>query len=46
MKERTPEGEFFTYDERSREIGKPMFLLACLITSLALLLRFSSMLSR
>ena len=45
MKEKTPEGEFFTYDERSREIGKPMLLLACVMTGFAVLFRFSSILS-
>lgn len=45
MKEKTHEGEFFTYDEQSRGIGKRMLLLACVMTGLALLLRLSSVLS-
>lgn len=31
MKEKTPEGEFFKYDEESRERGKPMFQVACVM---------------
>ena len=41
MKEKTPEGDFYTYDERSRELGKPMFKLACVVTALVLFLKFS-----
>ncbi|MCB1228593.1 MAG: hypothetical protein KDK99_22510 [Verrucomicrobiales bacterium] len=45
MKEKSPEGDFFTYDEKSREIAKPMFILACVMTGLALILRFSNIVS-
>lgn len=39
MKEKTPEGEYHTYDARSRDLGKGMLFLGCLILGLAVLLR-------
>lgn len=39
MKEKTPEGEFHTYDARSRDLGKGMLFLGCLVLGLAVLLR-------
>lgn len=39
MKEKEPEGEFYTYDERSRELGRPMFKVACWMTAIILFLR-------
>lgn len=45
MKEKTPEGEFFTFDARSREIGKSMFFVACVTTGIALFLWLSIILS-
>jgi hypothetical protein len=46
MKEKTPEGEFFTYDEKSRGIAKSMFVLACVMTGLVFIFGFSNILSR
>ena len=40
MKEKTPEGEYYTYDARSREIGRPMLKLAWVMTGITLLLEF------
>ena len=45
MKEKTPDGEFFTYDEESRVIGKNMLRLAATVIAIAVLLRLSSLLS-
>lgn len=39
MKERTPEGEFHTYDARSRDLGKGMLFIGCLVLVLIILLR-------
>lgn len=39
MKEKTPEGEFFTYDEESRGRGKPMFQVACVVIVIAIFVR-------
>ena len=39
MKEKTPEGDFFTYDEESRERGRPMFQVACLMAAIVILVR-------
>lgn len=39
MKEKTPEGEYHTYDARSRDLGKGMLFLGCLVLGLAVLLR-------
>ena len=41
MKEKTPEGDFYTYDERSRRMAMPMFKLAGIVAGLTLLLKFS-----
>jgi len=35
MRERAPEGDFFTYDDVSRERAKPMFQVACVMTVIA-----------
>jgi len=45
MREKVPEGEFFTYDERWREIGKPMFLLACVMSAIVIHLRLINMMN-
>ena len=45
MKEKTLEGEYFTYDAKSREIGKSMLLLACVMTAFTIILRFSNLLT-
>lgn len=39
MKEKTPEGEYFTYDAKSRDIGKCMLLVSVLVLGLCILLR-------
>jgi len=39
MKEKTPEGDFFTYDVESRERGRPMFQVACLMATIVILVR-------
>ena len=41
MKERVPEGEFFTHDEKSREKGKLMMVVACIMIALGTILRFT-----
>ena len=46
MKEKTPDGEFFSYDEKSRAIGKKMLALAITVLVAAVLLRVSSLFSR
>ena len=42
MKEKTPEGEFYTYDDRSREIGKKMMSVSIVVLLLLVFLRGSS----
>ncbi len=39
MKEKAPEGEFFSYDEESRERAKPMFQFACVMIVIAIFVR-------
>jgi hypothetical protein len=39
MKEKTPEGEFYTYDARSRDIGKGMLFFSILVLCLAALVK-------
>lgn len=46
MKEKTPYGEFFTYDERSRAIGRTMLKVAAAMTAIGLFLRVVSWSSR
>jgi len=46
MKDKTPEGEFFTYDEESRIIGKRMLKVAGLVFSIGVVLRLALALSR
>jgi len=45
MKEKTPRGEFFTYDEESRAIGRRMLKVAVAVLVIALVLRLISSLS-
>lgn len=44
LKEKTPEGEFFTYDQKSREIGKPMLVISVAMGLIGITLRFWSVL--
>jgi hypothetical protein len=46
MKEKTPDGEFYTYDEGSRAIGRNMLRVAVAVIAIAVVLRLSSLLSR
>ena len=46
MKDKTPEGEFFTYDERSRARARPMLAVASVVTGIDLLLRFTDILPK
>lgn len=46
MKEKTPHGEFFTYDEESRVVGRKMLRLAMAVIAAATVLRLSVLLSR
>ncbi len=45
MKEKTPDGEFFTYDEKSRVVGRMMLTLAAAVIAAAVVLRLSRLLS-
>ena len=44
MKEKTPDGEFFSYDEKSRAIGKKMLAVAIAVLVAAVLLRLALLL--
>ncbi len=46
MKEKTPYGEFFTYDEKSRSIGGRMPKVAGTVLAAAVVLRMALFLSR
>ncbi|HUR45840.1 MAG TPA: DUF3784 domain-containing protein [Candidatus Saccharimonadales bacterium] len=46
MKEKTPHGEFFTYDEESRAIGRAMLKFAVVMFGIGVFLRVASTLSR
>jgi hypothetical protein len=46
MKEKTPHGEFYTYDEKSRAIGKKMLRVAVAVFATVLVLRWSMFFSR
>ena len=39
MKEKTPKGKYFSYDEKSRKTGKSMLLPASRVTGIAIILR-------
>jgi len=46
MKEKTPHGEFFTYDEESRAIGRKMLKVAGAMLAVGVFLRVASLWSR
>jgi len=46
MKEKTPDGEFFTYDEESRAIGRRMLKVAGAVLAAGVVVRLVLLLSR
>jgi hypothetical protein len=46
MKEKTPQGDFFTYDEESRAMGRRMLKVAGAVFAAGVVLRLVSFLSR
>jgi hypothetical protein len=46
MKEKTPQGDFFTYDEASRAVGRKMLVVAGTVIAIAVVLRLALLLSR
>jgi hypothetical protein len=46
MKEKTPNGDFFTYDTKSRATGRKMLAMAIMVLVTAVILRLSLLLSR
>lgn len=46
MKEKTPDGEFFSFDEESRVVGGRMLKISVTVVAVEIVLRFASLLSR